>query len=444
MRSLSGPESNERITSLIELRKDQFSDALVQALIFREGEKFRPYFVRIYIRGKQAPEQEEFRNEYPGVTLLQKRYTLPRVQELVEKFVIEKKLLIDGLTLDIEQGREYLEERDLISSAGEQDSVGWAHHAFRASLMNSGSYPHGPLIAAGLPAFPSAMHAARFFFGVDLDHNSGRQGTMGILIPHYGARITKVDFQKKSLRLKIGVEAGVSPLNDFILKGWYTHDRKDANLESLNLKTSNAFKVSGKPGGFAFWLLNKKTGEVVDERSHLYGEKPKFGAEGEDALSPENVRAMLRAGESETIEYKQADEKKGQDPFSKKDIAKEIVAFSNHAGGIIFLGVNDDCEVTGIEDTNQLRDWVSNVAANNCRPAVTVQYKSHEIDGKKIGMIIVPKGTPGMAYQRNDGKVFVRRLGSSRPADPHEMQQLINRSNSSPDQYAYDATLGAY
>lgn len=442
MRSLSGPEANQRIASLIELRKDQYSDALVQALIFREGEKFRPYFVRIYIRGKKAPEQEEFRYEYPGVTLLQKRYALPRVQELVEKFVNDKKLIIDGFALDVEQGRTYLEERDLISSDGEQDSVGWAHHAFRASLMNSGSYPHGPLIAPGLPAFPSAMHAARSFFGVDLDHNSGRQGTMNILIPHYGARITKVGFQKKPLRLKIGVEAGASPLGDLILKGWYTHARKDANLESLNLKTSNAFKVSGKPGGFAFWLLHKKTGEIVDERNDIYGGRPKFGEDAEDAHSPASVRAMLRAGEGETVEYKQADAKKEQEPFDTRDIAKEIVAFSNHQGGIIFLGVSDDCDVIGLEDPNRLRDWVSNVAAINCRPAITVQYKSHEVDGKKIGMIIVPKGTPGMAYQRNDGKVFVRRLGSSRPADPHEIQQLVNRPESSPGQHAFDASHG--
>lgn len=442
MRSLSGPEASQRISSLIELRKDQYSDALVQALIFKEGDKLKPYFVRVCIREKQAAEPKEFRNQYPGVTLLQKRCSLANVQELVEKFTSEKQLLLDGLSLDVEQGRAYLEERDLISSGDEQDSVGWAHLAFRASLMNSGSYPHGPLIADGLPAFPSAMYAARSFFGVDLDHNSGRQGTLNILIPHYGARITDVDFQKKPPKLKIGVVTGTFSLSEFILKGWYTHDRKDGNLECLALKKSNAFKVDGKPGAYAFWLLHKKTGEIVDERNHLYGGRPKFGEEIEDAYSPESIRAMLRAGEGETVEYKQADAKKKPDPFDTQDIAKEIVAFANHQGGIIFLGVSDDCDVIGVEDSTRLRDWVSNVAAINCRPAITVRYKSHEIDGKKIGMIIVPKGTPGMAYQRNDGRVYVRRLGSSRPADPHEIQQLVNQPDSSPGQYAFDAVQG--
>lgn len=442
MRSLSGSEAKQLIESLIALRKDQYSDALIQALIFRENEKLKPYFVRVCVRRKGTPETKEFRNEYPGVTLLQKKCSLAEVQDLVGNFVDDKKLIIDGVNLDVEQGRAYLEDRELISSDEEQDAVGWAYRAFRASLMNSGSYPHGPLIADGLPAFPTAMYAARASFGVDLDHNSGRQGTLNILIPHYGARITKVGFQKKPSRLKIGVEAGTAPLSDFILKGWYSHERKDGNFETNALKKTNAFKVSGKPGAYAFWLLHKKSGDIVDERSHLYGGRPKFGEEAEDSYSPDSIRAMIKGGESDKVEYKRADSKNVQEPFSKNDIAKEMVAFTNHEGGFIFLGVADDCEVIGLDDPMKLRDWVSNVAANNCKPAITVQYRTHEIDGKKIGMIAVPKGTPGMPYQRNDGKFFVRRMASSRPADPHEMQQLSNRGSSSPGQFAFDVTQG--
>lgn len=48
----------------------------------------------------------------------------------------------------------------------------------------------------------------------------------------------------------------------------------------------------------------------------------------------------------------------------------------------------------------------------------------------------------GAAYQRNDGRVYVRRLGSSRPADPHEIQQLVNKPDSSPGQHAFDAVQG--
>lgn len=63
MRSLSGPEARQQIESLIKLRKDQYSYALVQGLIFRENEKLKPYFFRVCVRQKEAAVANEFQYE---------------------------------------------------------------------------------------------------------------------------------------------------------------------------------------------------------------------------------------------------------------------------------------------------------------------------------------------------------------------------------------------
>ena len=71
---------------------------------------------------------------------------------------------------------------------------------------------------------------------------------------------------------------------------------------------------------------------------------------------------LLQEGEGAMLEYKEG---------LSSSFARELVAFTNTAGGRILLGVRDDGTVKGIADTNELRARIQDIA-RNCDPPVKI------------------------------------------------------------------------
>ncbi len=72
-----------------------------------------------------------------------------------------------------------------------------------------------------------------------------------------------------------------------------------------------------------------------------------------------NLENDLELGEGQFIEFKEN---------LDKSMAKEIVAFANASGGSIYLGVTDDCIVTGISVTNRLnRNYSQTIQSIFCK-----------------------------------------------------------------------------
>jgi ATP-dependent DNA helicase RecG len=58
------------------------------------------------------------------------------------------------------------------------------------------------------------------------------------------------------------------------------------------------------------------------------------------------------------------------------DLKKELVAFANASGGNIFLGIEDDGTVCGINITNQLISQIHE-AASECDPPINIEIINH-------------------------------------------------------------------
>ncbi|NTU73561.1 ATP-binding protein, partial [Candidatus Roizmanbacteria bacterium] len=71
---------------------------------------------------------------------------------------------------------------------------------------------------------------------------------------------------------------------------------------------------------------------------------------------------LLQEGEGVMLEYKEG---------ISASFARELVAFTNTAGGRILLGVRDNGSVKGIADTNVLRARIQDIA-RNCDPPVQI------------------------------------------------------------------------
>ena len=112
---------------------------------------------------------------------------------------------------------------------------------------------------------------------------------------------------------------------------------------------------------------------------------------------------MLPKRETLTVEFK-SDRKK----LSDAEIFEAVVAFANTEGGDLYLGIEDDGEVTGVHKLHESVTTVSAFIANNTMPPVSVRAEIIE-DKYPVLKISVPKSYSGIVATIS-GKTIHRRL----------------------------------
>ena len=126
-------------------------------------------------------------------------------------------------------------------------------------------------------------------------------------------------------------------------------------------------------------------------------------------LSRKKLLEALDNGESLTIEFKQR-----FTTFEK--MAKEMIAFANTRGGYIFLGVDDDKSIFGIESEKSDLELVKEAAEKYCEPAVNYQLQCIQVERKDVLVIEILESSvkPNRIqdYQKelnlNTAQVYVR------------------------------------
>ncbi len=134
----------------------------------------------------------------------------------------------------------------------------------------------------------------------------------------------------------------------------------------------------------------------------------------------EEIIRLIEAGENSAVEFKTAEVK-------IDSLAKEIVAFSNTNGGVIFLGVDDNGTITGLIGKKNFEEWAANIARNNIIPAVHTQYYEVRVHDKKIGVLEVDKGKD-KPYQTINHQFLIRVGSTNRVATQAELMRLFQQS----------------
>jgi len=158
-------------------------------------------------------------------------------------------------------------------------------------------------------------------------------------------------------------------------------------------------------------------------------------------MSDDTLKSLIRKGETEYVEFKSSlrwdyrEEKPNK--VLEEVILKSIAAFANAKGGTLFIGVNDDLEVIGLEaDFNTLKKKDVDYFELHLRKLINNQYgikysnrhilmQFPEIDGKTICVIRIAPGTSPL-YVKTKNKQgqpvekFYVRLGNA----SHEMTSL--------------------
>lgn len=128
------------------------------------------------------------------------------------------------------------------------------------------------------------------------------------------------------------------------------------------------------------------------------------------------LELALAEGEGLSVEFKE----------KISNLDREIVAFANTIGGIIYLGVNDQGRIIGISIDNRLKSQIIDIA-HNCDPSIQIQLKEHIKE--KVLAVHVSKGFD-KPYRCTDG-FFVRNGPSTQKLKRDEIVTLIHQTGNS-------------
>lgn len=162
----------------------------------------------------------------------------------------------------------------------------------------------------------------------------------------------------------------------------------------------------------------------------------------------ERIEIATEVGESHYREFKSAFE----GPFGAKrprelkeicyDIARTLVAFANADGGELYVGIEDDSTVTGIDFSEREISYLLSAPTNYVHkdtPLPSLKKSIIDYNGKKVIFFSVIKGTDRVCITA-DGKCVQRKDLESVPISPEAIivsrQEIISRDY---DRQAVDA-----
>ena len=127
--------------------------------------------------------------------------------------------------------------------------------------------------------------------------------------------------------------------------------------------------------------------------------------------------------ESERIEYKRQ---------MLDDIYKEVIAFANTDGGVIYLGIDDQGNLVGIENVDETYTRLTNGIRDAIAPDVTM-FVRYVLQDNQVIRIEVGEGSYKPYYLKAKGLkpngVYVRQGTSSVQASPEQIRQMIKESD---------------
>ena len=139
------------------------------------------------------------------------------------------------------------------------------------------------------------------------------------------------------------------------------------------------------------------------------------------------IRKQLRLGEDSRWEFKQI-EFSGDRPTrpARDDLADEMTAFANAAGGVLLCGVTDNGRLQGMsrEQLVSLSNLPAEVSTSSIEPVLRIDVYHRELDGRAFLLVEVPQGD---ALHGRGGRSFIRVGTTKRQLTGDERMRLAQR-----------------
>ena len=136
---------------------------------------------------------------------------------------------------------------------------------------------------------------------------------------------------------------------------------------------------------------------------------------------------MTRGGESLTVEFKR------QMPKMER-LSRSFSAFSNSSGGTMFFGVDDDCQIVGLDNIKGTQDLVEQVCQFHCRPAIDPKMTHWSVLGMDVLVVEIPESDQKPLYaispnNQKDAWPFFRSDKENLPLDKKSIKSMRRVAN---------------
>ncbi len=273
-----------------------------------------------------------------------------------------------------------------------------------------------------LPLFPNGSEAVEWWFGVGELARLDFFGKVVILLPNMVAKISTVQIGSEKLSVVIEKhEKTVKPLVRVFSKDYRTGNRtlKDQELDMAS--DSAEIEVEPEWTYLKIVLANRQTGEGLDSMDIHAGwsDLPK-GVSRE--VGPEDLLEAIRRGENEEVDFKET-------LTNSDDIVKTVIAFANTKGGVLLIGVNDECQVVGVkEDLEVIDQKIRNWVRNWCEQTVQLEVQTKKILDKEVVAILVRMSANKPCWMKEKGP-FIRYGANNRFATRAEVETMLRKDS---------------
>jgi hypothetical protein len=305
----------------------------------------------------------------------------------------------------------------------------------------------GPLLAPDFPYYPELEDAARDWLPFPVYHGSSdaRNEQVLFLLPETRAFVAGAGFSEDG-RLDITVEGTEAEKLSLLIKGAYWRGRTLCHANAPVQGSKATLDVPWDADRLEFFLLDSE-GVVYDfhREDHWSRQRGNRSALGRVDRAPQDqVRKAVQEGEGSRIEFKPFIDVEKIAPGDRKakfhEVVRTVVAFANTDGGRIYLGVEDDCVVSGIDarlaewakgpvDDSVLRrylDILKSKIKGLLHRDVGLHVSSVEIDDVVVAVIEVTPSESKPISMSQDCYLYVRSGASNRKVPPEQWRNVLD------------------
>src|SRR3990172_10228525 len=303
--------------------------------------------VRAYAKLMMPDSRDDRKYSYADALLIEK-WILPEeiISTLTE--IIDNTFAFDHDLIDFGLTTENWERERLPSG---NDYLAFPSELYQIRSSRQVYYSGDILLSYNSPVYPSIYDAIREwchlrgFHG----HGDGRLGSIIIIMPQCSARFETLASSPDAVTASIKIED--EKLMNLRVKGTWSFPGEIYKFDAPVTGSSVIIERPNRetPDSIAFWLIGP------DDRIFDFHRETRYWNMGQtrilqfNADKPEYIDVATQAikmGQGPTVEFKPYIDIDNQ---KSDELIKTAIAFANSSGGVILIGVNNQCIVTGIE-----------------------------------------------------------------------------------------------
>jgi hypothetical protein len=298
-------------------------DGYIRAIYTRQQHADWKYCMGQCVLGQDAGD--DLREVYPAFAFLSKTLHGITLQNLVRSLTGDDGIHVAPNLPPLRMTASPANWKEEIVPSHATDS-GMPARRFRVAIEANAVFANDQLIDYELPYRPSAERYVKAFLRLS-PRDAVERGEFAIDIPD----------RRGAIRMSAGHLCIVQPRVPLRLVG-------EIDGTPIDLKNDSCLKIEEKNiRNVELWLVTQSS-EVVDYISTTHWPY-KYEATLRETAQEEELRNLIRQGESEICEFKPYIDLSNQ---KEAEIEKTVCAFSNQRGGTLFIGVNNEGVVVGL------------------------------------------------------------------------------------------------